>query len=119
MIVVAPFLVPCGSLRGGHLEYQHDAHILSYRDATRSVPRHAPHDTPRNFPRGGTYLRVCRGLAHGTRRDGPRDHPRVDSRVDPRGVPRRLPKTHACTKQDDAATPTTYRTTNSSDSKRA
>ena len=38
---------------------------------------------------------------------------------DPRDVPRRLPKTHACTKHDDAAKPTTHQATNSSDLERA
>ena len=37
---------------------------------------------------------------------------------DPRDVPRRLPKTHACTKHDDAAKPTTHQATNSSDLER-
>ena len=62
---------------------------------------------------------ISRDLAHGARRDGPRDHHRVNSRVDHHDVPRRLPKTHACTKHNDAAKPTTYQATNSSDSKRA
>ena len=118
MILVAPLLVPCGSLRGGHLGYQHDAHILSYRDATRSVPRHAPHYAPLDFRRDA-YLSIARGIAREVRRGDPRDHSRVDSRDDSRDVPRRLPKTSSCTERDDVAIRTAYQTTNSSDSERA
>ena len=78
MIVVAPLLVPCGSLCGGYLGYQHDAHILSSRDAARSVPRHAPHFAPRDF-RCDAYFIIARGIARGVCPGGPRDHPRVDS----------------------------------------
>ena len=117
MIVVAPLLVPCGSLRGGHLGYQHDAHILSYRDAARSVPR-APHYTPRDF-RHNAYLRITRVIAREVRCGDPRDHSRVDSRDDSRDVPRRLPKTSSCTERDDVAIRTAYQTTNSSDSERS
>ena len=118
MIVLAPLLVPCGSLCGGHLGYQHDAHILSYRDAARSIPRHAPHYAPRDF-RHDAYLRIARVIAREVRRGDPRDHYRVDSSDDSREVPRRLPKTSSYTERDGVAIPIAYQTTNSSDSERA
>ena len=107
MTEVAPLLVPLGSPRGGHLVDKHDARNIFSPHAIYSVSRHTPHDTPRDAPRD-MDLGIYRGLARGVRRDGPRDHHRVDSRVDPRDVPRRLPKTHACTKHNDAAKPTTF-----------
>ena len=118
IIEVVPILLRLGSPRGGLLVNQHDAHILFSHHTAHSVPRHAPHDAPHELPLV-TYLSIARDLARGVSRVGPRDQPHVDFRVDHGGVPRRLPKTHACTKQDDAAAHTAYRTTNSSDSERA
>ena len=115
MIKVAQLLFPLGSPRGGHLVDLHDTHISSFLATLLGVPHHAPYDAPCDFPRD-TYLSVACDPAHGERHGGPRDKPRVDSHADPPDV---QPKTPSCTKQDNVPIPTTYQTTNSSDSERA